>query len=184
MTEQLQLRRGDASDVADFIGAAGEVVVDTTNHRLVVNDGSTMGGFAAAKLSEVVLPTNALNTLATAAKGATIQFGVIETLVSGLSGASVNAPTQIPADCIVFAVGAYVVTTIAGATSYEVGVSGNLTQFGSGLSLPAGSNNPGLIGPTAFYSATTLILTATGGNFTAGAVRLSIHYMLATPSTS
>jgi hypothetical protein len=184
MTEQLQLRRGTATQVASFVGAQGETVVDTTNNRLVVSDGSTVGGFAAAKLSEVVVSANTQNTLATAANGATIQVGVIETLVSGMSGASVNAPTQIPANCIVFAVGAYVVTTITGATSYEVGVLGNLTQFGSGFSLPAGSSNFGLIGPTAFYSATNLVLTATGGNFTAGAVRLSIHYMLATPSTS
>ena len=109
---------------------------------------------------------------------------MLETLVSGLTGASVNAPVQIPANCIVLSVGARVITTITGPTSYEVGVSGNLTQFGSLLSLPAGSNNPGLIGPAAFYVATTLTLTAIGGNFTAGAVRLSIHYILANPSTS
>ena len=113
--------------------------------------------------------------------GATIQFGVIETLVSGMSGASVMRRRQIPANCIVFAVGAHVVTTITGATSYEVGVFGTLNQFGSGLSLLAGSSNFGLIGPTAFYAATTLILTAAGSNFTGGAVRLSIHYMLADP---
>ena len=81
-------------------------------------------------------------------------------------------------------VGARVVATITGATSYSVGVSGAPGQFGSGLSLPAGSTNPGLIGPTAFYSATSVILTAAGSNFSAGAVRLSIHYLLANPSTS
>ena len=39
MSEQLQLRRGTASQVAAFTGAQGEVVCDTTNNRLVVNDG-------------------------------------------------------------------------------------------------------------------------------------------------
>jgi len=52
MSEQLQLRRGAGSQVASFIGAQGEVVVDTSNNRLVLQDGSTAGGFAAAKLSE------------------------------------------------------------------------------------------------------------------------------------
>ena len=100
-----------------------------------------------------------------------------------MSGATVTGPS-IPANCIVFSVGARVVTTIAGPTSYEIGYSGNLTAFGSGLSLPAGSTNYGLIGPQAFYNPTPILLTATGSSFTAGAVRLSVHYMLANPSTS
>ena len=57
MTEQLQLRRGVAAQVAAFTGAAGEVVVDTTNNRLVVQDGATAGGFAAAKLVETQFQT-------------------------------------------------------------------------------------------------------------------------------
>ncbi len=52
MSEQLQLRRGTAAALASFTGAAGEVVVDTTNNRLVVHDGVTAGGIPAAKLSE------------------------------------------------------------------------------------------------------------------------------------
>ena len=50
---QVQYRRGTAAQVASFTGAAGEMVVDTSNDRVVVQDGSTAGGFAAAKLSEV-----------------------------------------------------------------------------------------------------------------------------------
>ncbi|MBV8472024.1 MAG: hypothetical protein JO234_01295, partial [Hyphomicrobiales bacterium] len=45
MSEQLQLRRGTASQIAAFIGAQGEVVIDTTNNRAVVSDGSTAGGW-------------------------------------------------------------------------------------------------------------------------------------------
>jgi hypothetical protein len=60
MTEQLQLRRGAASQVATFTGAQGEVVVDTTNNRAVVNDGSTAGGWPAAKLAEVITNTRTM----------------------------------------------------------------------------------------------------------------------------
>lgn len=284
MSEQLQLRRGTASQVAAFTGAQGETVMDTTNNRLVVSDGSTAGGWPAAKLVEVITngrtpvsdaaysalttdrmiaytalsaarvvslppasayPTGtrllivdetgncsttktltispngsdvidgatsaivnvaygfigvesnqsgewttvdqgfmpALANIAAAAHGANLQIGMLETLVT-LSGGSTNASVQIPANCIVLAVGARVVTAITGATSYEVGVSGNLSQFGSGLSISAGSTNYGLIGPTAFYSATTLTITATGGSFSGGQVRLSIAYMLANPSAA
>jgi hypothetical protein len=121
--------------------------------------------------------------LAAAAHGATIQAQVLETSVT-LSGASTNASLQIPANCILLAVGARVTTGITGATSYEVGVAGNLSQFGSALSTTAGSTNFGLIGPTAFYTPTTLTITATGGNFSGGQVRLSISCLLANPSAA
>jgi len=280
LSEQLQLRRGTSSQVAAFTGQQGETVMDTTNNRLVVNDGATAGGWAAAKLTEVItntrtavadaaysalttdrliaytsltaarvvsLPTSAsfptgtrlvvidesgscsatktititpngtddiegANSsavlalpygylglesngvggwfitdqlaLASAPNGANIQAFVAETLLSGMSGASVTASNFIPANCIVLAVGARVVTTITGATSFEVGVTGTLAQFGYGIGLTAGTLNYGLIGPTAFYAATSVIVTAAGSNFTAGAVRLSVHYLLANPSTS
>jgi Major tropism determinant N-terminal domain len=284
LSEQLQLRRGTGSQVSSFTGAAGEVVFDTTNNRLVANDGATVGGAPAAKLSEVitnsraavsdaaytVLPADrmvaytaltaarvvtlpassayptgtrlividetgncsvtktltvnaagsdaidgtalavvnqafgfvgfesngaghwtiidqgfmpAFANIAAAPHGATIQAQVLETSVS-LSGASTNASLQIPANCIVLAVGARVTTAITGATSYEVGVAGNLTQFGSALGVAAGSTNFGLIGPTAFYTATALTITAAGGTFSAGQVRLSISCLLASPSAA
>jgi len=41
-----------------------------------------------------------------------------------------------------------------------------------------------MVGPTAFYSATTIIITATSGSFTAGQVRLSIAYLNANPSVA
>jgi Major tropism determinant N-terminal domain len=284
LSEQLQLRRGTGSQVASFTGAQGEVVFDTTNNRIVANDGVTAGGNPAAKLAEVITNTrtavsdasytvlatdrtvaytaltaaravallassayptgtrllivdetgncsvtntitvNAAGTdtidgaasavvnqafgfiglessgaghwtiidqgfmpatlnLAAAAHGANVQVQIIEQTVT-LSGASTNASVPIPANCIVLAVGARVLTTITGATSYEIGVSGNLSQFGSLLSVPAGSSNFGLIGPTAFYTNTTITITAAGGSFTGGQVRLSISILLANPSAA
>jgi Transposase DDE domain len=121
---------------------------------------------------------------ASAPHGAFGQFLVKETLLSGLSGATVTTTNFIPANCIVFALSARVVTTITGATSYEVGETGNLSEFGSLLSLPAGPTNFGLIGPKAFFANTNVLLTAAGSNFTAGAVRLSLVYMVVGPSTS
>ena len=283
MSEQLQLRRGTGSQVASFLGAQGEVVFDTTNNRIVANDGVTVGGNPAAKLAEVITNTrtavsdasytvlatdrtvaytaltaaravalpassaypsgtrllivdetgncgvtntiavNAAGTdtidgaasvvvnqafgfvglnssgahwtiidqgfmpatlnLAAAAHGANVQMQIIEQTVT-LSGGSTNASVPIPGNCIVLAVGARVLTAITGATSYEVGVSGNLSQFGSLLSVPAGSSNFGLIGPTAFYTNTTIIITAAGGSFTGGQVRLSMSILLANPSAA
>ena len=50
MSEQLQLRRGTAAQIAANTPAAGEVWVDTDHTRLVVGDGSTVGGFAVPKM--------------------------------------------------------------------------------------------------------------------------------------
>jgi Major tropism determinant N-terminal domain len=50
---QVQFRRGTQSQVATFTGAAGEIDVDTTNNRVVVQDGVTAGGWPAARLSEI-----------------------------------------------------------------------------------------------------------------------------------
>jgi hypothetical protein len=47
------------------MGAQGETVMDTTNNRLVLNDGVTVGGNPAAKLSEVI--TNSRTAVADAA---------------------------------------------------------------------------------------------------------------------
>jgi len=65
LSEQLQLRRGNAAAIAANAGALAEVFVDTDNKRLVVQDGSTNGGFPAAKLSEVI--TNARTPISDAA---------------------------------------------------------------------------------------------------------------------
>jgi hypothetical protein len=71
VSEQLQLRRGTATQTAAFTGAQGEIVIDTTNNRAIVHDGATAGGFAAAKLAEVI--TNTRRAIADAA--ATIGAG-------------------------------------------------------------------------------------------------------------
>lgn len=184
MSQQVQLRHDTALNWSTVTPAQGEVVVDDTNNRALIGDGLTAGGWPAAKLSEVALNTAVSNVLALGPNGSKITIAVAEQLVSGLSGASVTAPTQIPNGALVLAVSARVTTAITGATSFEVGVSGTLGQFGSGLGITLGSTNEGMIGPTGFYAATSIILTAAGGNFTAGAVRLSVMYLTFTPPTS
>lgn len=49
MARQIQLRRGTAEQHEQFIGADGEVTVDTTNRTLRVHDGETPGGVALAQ---------------------------------------------------------------------------------------------------------------------------------------
>jgi hypothetical protein len=65
MATQLQIRRGTSAQVAAFTGAEGEIVVNTTNDSVHVNDGSTAGGFELARVdgSNWAI-TNAISTTA------------------------------------------------------------------------------------------------------------------------
>ncbi|HEY7229435.1 MAG TPA: DUF2793 domain-containing protein [Pseudolabrys sp.] len=83
----------------------------------------------------------------------------------------------IPDRAVVLGVASRTTLPIAGATSYGVGVSGNSTQFGDLLGIASGSTNNGVIGPTAFYANTKVRVTANGGNFTAGKVRLIVYFV-------
>lgn len=51
MSRQIQFRRGTATEHENFIGAMGEITVDTTNKTLRVHDGETAGGTALARQS-------------------------------------------------------------------------------------------------------------------------------------
>ena len=182
MSTQVQLRRDSAANVAAFTGKPGEVVVDTTNNRLCLQDGATAGGFPAAKLSKVVT-LGATSLLAQAPHGGAIGIGCLEQLVT-LSGGTTDSTVQIPAGAIVLAVSNRVVAAITGATSFSCGYPDAASVFGSSLDVSTGATNLGLIGPNPFYAATPVRYTAVGGNFTGGQVRMTIHYLMPSVASS
>ena len=110
--------------------------------------------------------------------GSSIGLHVDEELLSGLSGASVPSTIAIPDRAIVLAVSTRTVTAVTGATSYDCGIAGEPAKFGGSLGVAAGSTNVGVIGPQAFYAETPIVLTANGGSFTGGDVRIAIQYLL------
>lgn len=172
----------DAS-VAQFSGGAwirlmpqtGWLAWDVQSSTLLVWTGSAWIGLDAAMN---LLTRSASVRVAEGSAGSAIEMVVAEELSSGLSGASKTSTIAIPNRAIVLGVSARTVTAITGATSYDCGVSGETSKFGGSLGIAAGSTNVGVIDPQAFYAATPIVLTANGGNFTGGAVRISIHYML------
>jgi len=66
----------------------------------------------------------------------------------------------------------------AGPTSYDCSIAGTTNKFDDGLGMAAGCTNVGVIGQQAFYAATPIVLTANGGAFTGGDVRVAIQYLL------
>lgn len=105
-------------------------------------------------------------------------FFCVEEELSGLSGATVDSTILIPSRAIVFCVSTRTTTAVTGAVSFDCGISGEPLKFGGSIGIGAGATNAGVIGPTAFYSNTPIRLSANGGAFTGGAVRVALHYFL------
>ena len=169
-------------DVAFYTGGAwlrlpartGWVVWVQDEARVVVRIGSVWTPLDAA----MGLLTQAASVeVAKGALGSATGVAVLEQTVSGLSGAAVTSSIEIPNRAIVLGVSTRVVTAITGAASFDCGIAGEAEKFGSALGIAAGSTNVGVIGPQAFYANTPIVLTARGGSFTGGAVRIAIHHL-------
>lgn len=115
------------------------------------------------------------------AGGAAVGLAVAERVAVDLSGAAVTLAGLIPARAVVLAVSTRTSEAVTGAASYSVGDGAVADRFGGSLGVAAGSENVGVIGPTAYYAATPVVLTAQGGAFTGGAVRVAVQYIAATP---
>ena len=53
MAKRIQFRRGTTAEHTVFVGAPGELTIDTTKKTVVVHDGVTPGGFPASRLESV-----------------------------------------------------------------------------------------------------------------------------------
>jgi len=116
--------------------------------------------------------------------GAATQVHCVEEELTGLSGASVTTTIAFPNQCIILGASVRVTTAITGATSFDAGDGSTVDRFGGSLGISAGSTNQGTVGPAGNYGSTTVTLTANGSNFTAGAVRVALHYIYLQPPTS
>jgi hypothetical protein len=116
---------------------------------------------------------------------------VATTQTSALSGASVaTTGTFIPANAMVVGVTCRVTTTITGASSFDIGLSGGDTdQWGNDVALTSGTtttfaNHQAAWTPTVYPSGGEVLLTANTSNFTGGVVRINLYYFdLSAPSS-
>ncbi|QDY68930.1 DUF2793 domain-containing protein [Qingshengfaniella alkalisoli] len=94
-------------------------------------------------------------------------------------GVANSTAVGIPASSLVFGVTGRVLDEVQGnLTSWKIGVSGGDDRYGNSLGLAKNSWAMGLSGqPLAYYSDTPLKLSAVGGTFSGGQVRLAIHLL-------
>jgi len=115
--------------------------------------------------------------------GSTAHFEILDEEML-LTGGFVDSAIQIPDRAIVFSITTRTTEAITGAISYNCGIAGELNRYGGALGASAGSTNSGVTGPTAFYANTPIRVSANGGDFISGKVRITIHFALFGAPTS
>jgi hypothetical protein len=147
----------------------------------IVQGGNSRKGTPAQMATFV--DSKALRDLVASANGAKIGIEVRSEELT-LAGASVTSTIVMPDRSIVLGVGSRVTLAITGAPSFGVGISGEATKFGGTLGVTLGSSNVGIIGPSAIYADTPIIITPTSGTFSSGKVRVSAYFLTFTAPTS
>jgi len=96
--------------------------------------------------------------------------------------ASSTTTAIIPDKAVVLGVTGRVTTALAGVTGWSLGVAGATNRYGSGYGPAFNAFAHGVTGqPQAYFGATALEITAEGGSFTAGAIRLAVHFLAISP---
>lgn len=119
------------------------------------------------------------NPLSSSPFGAGMRAETIEFDFDLTAGPDALTGFVIPEGCIVQAVTGLVVAPITGTLSnWSLGVDTSATRYGTGYGLGQGSYVRGITGqPQAYYSNTQLKLTANGGEFSGGTIRLAVHVL-------
>ncbi len=179
MSVQVKRRRETAAFLSNYTGAAGELLVDTTNNRVLVQDGATPGGFPVARLSDVI------PVVAPSAHGASVVYQWIEQVIT-CSGPTTDIPISVTG--VIECVALRVLTAVTGCASITVNDSQNGdSHWGNDIGISAGATNAGVASPGPYFNGSTILaLAAVGGaaSFTGGTVRVSVLIKIVTPPTS
>lgn len=98
------------------------------------------------------------------------------------SGATATATNLIPAGgVLVLGVTVRVTTALGGATSFEVGDGTDVDRWGTAVAVALDTTtsiaNFTITSPVYYPTATSVVLTANGSNFSSGVVKVSVHYI-------
>ena len=126
------------------------------------------------------------STMAATPSGTATEYEIVE--IDHVLGAGTSSTTVplIPQNAQVVGVTGRVIQEITGSlTSWKLGIDDDEPapqRFGHGLGLALNSYVLGMSGtPTTYYSSTPLLLSAEGGDFASGTVRLAVHFTTLVP---
>lgn len=121
----------------------------------------------------------AVGALSLGGGGSGLMAGMAEGEVTLGSGGTLTTSIFIPSGALVIGAVGRVTAELTGTlTGWRLGTAGALNRFGQGLGKQQGSWARGLLGsPMAYYAADPLIVTAEGGTFTGGRIKLAVHWL-------
>lgn len=128
----------------------------------------------------------------TGANGQIANIQSATVVLSAFSGGTKTATNLIPAGAVVLGVTIRVTTLITsgdGSVAMTIGDGTTADLWGSGIVFTLGTTTTGAdfkagSTPKNYPAATSVVFTATGGTFSAGAVRITVHYVSFTAATS
>ncbi|HEU00507.1 hypothetical protein LCGC14_0987170 [marine sediment metagenome] len=183
-TGQTTFTQGDLlySDTANSLAKLAAVAVN----QVLASQG--VGAAPSYTASPIVTTITATTVRQTGANGQLAELKQATTEVTGMSGATVTATTLIPAGSLVVGVSLRVTTNITGANTFDVGDGVDVDRWGAAVALASSTTTDiadfTILNPVNYAAATDVVLTANGPDFTAGAVRLTVHYLDLTAATS
>lgn len=161
---------GHAGEIAQYVNGGWAFFVPQTGWRAFVEDRGTVDLFDGADWRA--------GGLTVTPGGGGLQVVSAEADVTVTAGASVSAGLSFPARSLVLGVTGRVTSTITGTLSdWRLGDAGSDSRFGAGLGIAQNSWISGPTTPFVVWSDTDLLLSATGGDFAGGSVRLVAHYV-------
>ena len=116
------------------------------------------------------------------------QYKIKTTELTSMSGASITWSNAIPAGCEVLGVSSRLTTEITGASGFQIGDGTDVDRWADKDATAAGTTTDMAdftdTGRHLYTSVTNIVVTAKTSNFTAGAIRLTLHYIELVPPTS
>ena len=167
----------------DWTGEDGRLAIALNGGWVFVTPGDGWRAWIADEGTDAIFAGGAwiAGGVAVTGSGAGCLLRSVETdhvLTAGTT--SVTMPL-IPDGSVVFGVTGRVLAEVTGSASFRIGVPGADDRYGSGIGTSAGSWLRGVTGqPLAYYADTALVITAEGGSFAGGMVRLAVHFAVLT----
>lgn len=171
-------------DLGAYTGASlGEITLRDSKVKELVTAGSTITMIRSTAVSmDATTAPKCFDSLIHGAGGIN---GIFKHVYLTLSGASTSWSAAIPQGAIVKGVQSRVTTAITGASSFQIGVSGATDRYATFVSTPAGTTTSNRFWVASestlsrvYGSATDIVVTAQGSNFTGGVLHLVLIYEL------
>lgn len=164
----------------DWSGHAGKIAVGSNGGWVFVPATRGMQGFIVDRASRAIHDgeswiAGALNLGVT---GSAMVAGMAEGEVDLTAGSSMITDVFIPGGAMVIGAVARVIAPLTGSlATWRLGTNGATNRFGQGLGKDQGSWARGMLGsPMTYYQPDPLIVTAEGGTFASGRIRLAVHW--------